>query len=195
MYSAKKVKGERLYEIARRGESIERKAVWVNIHQLEAFERGGTLFCHNPDGTADLGIRVVCSAGTYIRTLAEALGERLGKPAHLAALRRIRAGRFRIEDAVSLEKLESLADKSHLSLPLLSPDAALSDMPFQHLTVGDALRTRHGAAIAADPQNAPTWADGEHVRLRDEHGNLIAVGRYDRRNESLKPEVVIDPSG
>src|SRR5437660_10344687 len=70
MYSAKKVGGKKLYELARRGMEVERKAVRVTIHELEAKARdGGALLSHNEDGTYDLSIRVVCSAGTYIRTL------------------------------------------------------------------------------------------------------------------------------
>src|SRR5438270_12659690 len=106
MYSAKKVQGKKLYEMARRGVEVERKAVRVTIHELEAKARdSGALLSHNEDGTYDLSISVVCSAGTYIRTLAEAIGDRLGTPAHLASLRRTRAGNFRVEDAISLDEL------------------------------------------------------------------------------------------
>src|SRR3989440_2364366 len=106
MYSAKKVQGKKLYEMARRGVEVERKAVRVTIHELEAVPHDGEMLSRNDDGTYDLSIRVVCSAGTYIRTLAETIGDRLGTPAHLASLRRTRAGNFCVEDAISLDELK-----------------------------------------------------------------------------------------
>src|SRR5437016_3308642 len=71
MYSAKKIAGRRLYELARRGEEVERRSVRVNISQFEALPRNGLLLNDRDDGTSDLAVRVVCSAGTYVRSLAE----------------------------------------------------------------------------------------------------------------------------
>ncbi len=88
MYSAKKVQGQKLYELARRGEEVERKAVRVRVSEFEIMDGpdGAPWLRRNDDGTCDLSTRVVCSAGTYVRVLAESLGERLGTGAHLAAL-------------------------------------------------------------------------------------------------------------
>ena len=96
MYSAKRVDGRRLHELAREGTTIERTPFPVTIHQstLESFEP--------PDAT----IFVRCSKGTYIRTLAETLGERLRTGAHLAALRRLSSGRFSVDGALPLETVE-----------------------------------------------------------------------------------------
>src|SRR5205085_2121936 len=90
MYSAKKVQGRKLYELARRGVEVERQAVRVRIQLLEALRDGGALVRPNADGTCELRVRVVCSAGTYVRVLAEEIGAHLGTGAHLAALRRTR---------------------------------------------------------------------------------------------------------
>src|SRR5688500_7487383 len=103
MYSAKKIAGRKLYEHARRGEEIERQPVRVSISEFELLTQGG--WEPNEEGAVDLRARVVCSAGTYIRTLAEDLGKRLGLGAHLAELRRTRAGRFEIKDSITLESL------------------------------------------------------------------------------------------
>ncbi|MBD0327403.1 MAG: tRNA pseudouridine(55) synthase TruB, partial [Pyrinomonadaceae bacterium] len=173
MYSAKKVQGRKLYELARRGEEIERKSVPITIHQLEAVRSNeGALLRHNEDGTCDLALRVVCSAGTYIRVLAEEIGERFRVGAHLASLRRTRAGQFHISEAVTLDALQEKAAADIL----LPPDAALSFMPFVHLTNGEARRAMQGVAVrlpsAAD---ATDFADGAYVRMRDERGSLIAV--------------------
>lgn len=231
MYSAKKIKGQKLYELARRGVEVERAAVRVRISELEMLPRGESVgqkfdeangvenfLSHNADGTCDLRVRVVCSAGTYIRTLAESIGERLGVGAHLTALRRTRAGAFLVEDAVSLEELKELIEKdssedksstnieastsdeasksierfASLAQVFVSPDAALSWMPFVHLSVDDARRVGHGIAVRVDESAAKDWADGEHVRMRDGVTNeLIAVGVFNRERMELKSRVLM----
>ena len=99
MYSAKKQGGQKLYELARRGEEVERKPVQVCIHAFETIA-GNELPKDNLDGTFDLKVRVACSAGTYVRTLAEDFGKRLNVGAHLAELRRTRVGDFNIQQAI-----------------------------------------------------------------------------------------------
>src|SRR5882762_7781108 len=88
MYSAKKQAGRKLYELARRGEEVERQPVRVTIQRFETNRAKGGLVKDNLDGTYDLEVLVACSAGTYVRTLAEDFGNRLGTGAHLAELRR-----------------------------------------------------------------------------------------------------------
>jgi tRNA pseudouridine55 synthase len=195
MYSAKKVQGKKLYELARRGIEIERAALKVTIHELEALrETGGALLRENEDATCNLRVRVVCSAGTYIRVLAEDLGAHLGAGAHLAALRRTRAGAFRIEEAATLESLAQKVEAGALGRLLISPNAALPQMPFVHLTGESARRARHGAAVrVAASDRSRAWPEGESVKMLDgEAGNLIAVGVYNAARESLQPRVMLD---
>src|SRR5690606_3115638 len=105
MYSAKKKDGKKLYELARKGIDIERAAVPVVIRRLEETGREG----------ASLRILVECSAGTYIRTLAEDIGEAVGTGAHLSDLRRTAAGKFDISRSVTIEQLrDSSEPASHL---------------------------------------------------------------------------------
>jgi tRNA pseudouridine55 synthase len=189
MYSAKKVKGKKLYELARRGVEIERAAVRVTVHEFDAIEHEGALVRHNADGTCDLSARVVCSAGTYIRALAESLGERLGVAAHLDALRRTRAGDFRVADARTLEKLEEMAQADEANGALLSPRAALSALPSVHLTDEHARQTRHGASVSVDEN----WLDGQLVQMCDGAGGLIAIGAYAEEQQVLRPRVVLSP--
>ncbi|MCU1263903.1 MAG: tRNA pseudouridine synthase [Acidobacteria bacterium] len=189
MYSAKKHQGRKLYELARRGEEIERPAVRVIIHEFETVARDGRLLTRNEDGTSDLAVRVVSSAGTYIRTLAEDLGRRLGVGAHLIALRRTRAGDFRITAAVSLEDLELKVSSDEMADLIVSTDAALSGLPFLHLTAADAARTRNGMQIKMEAEAA--WVDGEKVRMRDAEGNLLAIGIFDKVSGTLQPKVVL----
>jgi tRNA pseudouridine55 synthase len=196
MYSAKKIQGRKLYELARRGLEVERAAVRVTIHELEAVRRGDgdALLRHNEDETIDLSIRVRCSAGTYIRTLAETIGERLGTRAHLAALRRTRAGDFQIEGSMNLDelkaKVEGGADAADFILPM---DAALSGLPFLHLTADEAQRALHGIAFRLGDATGFEWLDNEPVRMLEMDGRLIAVGFYDAASRSLRPRVVFSP--
>jgi tRNA pseudouridine55 synthase len=186
MYSAKKVAGKKLYELARRGEEVERRAVPVRVSEFEiAVDEGGTFSRRNGDGTCDVRARVVCSAGTYVRALAESVGENLRTGAHLAALRRTRAGEFGLEKAIPLEDLPRLVEES--AEFLVPPEAALSHLPSAHLTAREASRVRHGAAVAA----SGGWEDGAHVALLDERGALLAVGAYDAAASVLRPRVML----
>ncbi|HUE81307.1 MAG TPA: tRNA pseudouridine(55) synthase TruB [Pyrinomonadaceae bacterium] len=189
MYSAKKYGGRKLYELARRGEEIERRPVRVTIFSLEA--RGDESFRYNQDGTVDMAVRVACSSGTYIRTLAESVGEQLGVGAHLAELRRTKAGEFSIAAARSLEQLKEEIDSGSLGTILIPPDAALSRMPFVHLSSVDMERTLNGVAVPIASAYAGNWADEEKVRMRAADGTLLAVGSYDAERRLLHPRVVI----
>src|SRR6185437_6157219 len=124
MYSAKKVEGKKLYELARRGEMVEREPARVCIYEFEAIKPDGQLIKDNLDGTFDLHTRVSCSSGTYIRTLAEDLGKRLYVGAHLAELRRTRVGDLRIERAITLDQLKVHFAEESLGAVLLEPGTA-----------------------------------------------------------------------
>src|SRR5687767_7524133 len=129
MHSALKHEGTPLYRLARRGQEVERAPRRVRISDLELLKQDAER----------LEIRVVCSKGTYIRVLAEDIGEALGCGAHLAALRRTASGGFRIENAVALEQ----ADRRHL-LPL---EALLDGLPRAELGPAEELRLRQGQAL------------------------------------------------
>jgi tRNA pseudouridine55 synthase len=222
MYSAKKVGGKKLYELARRGEEIERKAVLVRVSEFEIIAgEDGSFMKSNGDATCDVRARVVCSAGTYVRALAESVGASLGTGAHLAALRRTRAGEFRVGRAVSTEALQRLAEDGRLvevksrvegrfveegTLAergglveaggefLLSMEAVLPHMPAAHLTAEDARRVRHGAAVGARDavgSDAAGLEDGAHVAMFDDGGALVAVGSYDSARGLLRPRVML----
>jgi tRNA pseudouridine55 synthase len=191
MYSAKKIAGRRLYELARRGEEVERKPVLVTVSEFEAIARDADLPTPDDDGSHDLSVRVVCSAGTYIRTLAEDFGRRLGLGAHVAALRRTRAGRFTIADASTLERLSELAESAKIGLALISPDATISHLQAVSLSADDMSRALHGVDLQIEHAQASDWSDGQPVRMRDVNGELIAVGILDRGRKTLHPSVVI----
>jgi tRNA pseudouridine55 synthase len=191
MYSAKKVGGRKLYELARRGEEIERQPVRVTISELTAMTHDGALLNENDDGTRNLRVRVVCSAGTYIRTLAEDFGKQLGVGAHVAELHRTRAGEFAIKDATTLERLNEHAQMGSLGELLISPDAALSQLPAVELTPKDARRVGQGIDLSVESADAAEWLNGQPVRMRNTEGQLIAVGLYDKERKIVHPQVVI----
>ncbi len=213
MYSAKKVQGKRLYKLAREGKEIERKPVPVTIYKFEVVrqtaslsnasvisdneqagnlskknEQAGNLFYINEDETIDLNVRVVCSAGTYIRVLAESLGAELDTGAHLASLRRTSAGDFKIEQSVTLEKLQEMVDSNRLNEILLPMKTALSKLESLHLTPADTKKVCNGMALKIEKVD---WEDGEAVSLFDENGNLIAVAFYKDVAKRLQPGVVL----
>lgn len=115
MHSALKRDGQPLYKYARQGIEVERAARSVTIHELE-------LVSASP---AQATVRVTCSKGTYIRTLAQDIGRRLGCGAHLSALRRTRVGPFDIDDAIELETLQAMAEPQSVLLPLNELPAGL----------------------------------------------------------------------
>lgn len=188
MFSAKKQAGKKLYELARQGREVERKPVSVCIKAFEAINPTGELLKDNLDGTFDFEVKVACSAGTYVRTLAEDFGKRLNVGAHLAELRRTRVGDFPIAQAKTLEQVkESLAEEA-LGMILGNPDEALSRLPFVDLKTDELSRVRNGLDIRVE---GAAWADGERVRLRNEHGHLVAVAEFSSANGFLHPSVVM----
>ena len=104
MYSALKVNGKKLYELARQGKEVERSPRPVTVHEIEILE----------EDMPEFTIRVRCSKGTYIRTLCHDIGQRLGCGAAMASLIRSRAGEFAVEDSRTLGQLQELADQGRL---------------------------------------------------------------------------------
>ncbi len=119
MYSALKVNGKKLYELARKGVEVERRARPITIYSLEILEEA------HPEYT----FRVECSKGTYIRTLCHDIGQALGCGGLMAALKRTRVGEFGIENAHSLTELQSLADEGRLSEVIIPVDRMFSGLP------------------------------------------------------------------
>lgn len=188
MYSAKKVEGKKLYELARRGENIERQPIHVCIHEFEAIRPDGQLLKDNLDGTFDFHARVSCSSGTYVRTLAEDFGKRLYVGAHLAELRRTRVGDLSLDQAITLDQLKIHFAEESLGEVLLPLNAALSRLPFVHLSAEDVRRANHGREVIVAEAG---WADGENVKMCDADEQLIAIGQYDAAEKRLHPRVVL----
>ena len=193
MFSAKKIGGERLYRAAREGREIAREPVAITIHSIELIDVGLSPLPKNEDGTMDLRVKVRCSSGAYVRTLAHDIGERLGVGAHLAALRRTAVGHFEIEQSVTLEALEKMSRDEILECVLISPAAMLSHLRALTLDRESVSRAMTGRAVVA----SLLGLEGEErfVRLCDETGALVAVGAYDAAALVVKPRVVLEGKG
>ena len=165
MYSALKRDGQPLYKLARQGVEVEREARDVVIHALELL-------------TCDVDrcrLRVRCSKGTYIRTLAEDIGRVLGCGAHLTALRRTAVGELSVVDALSLDALAAL-DEVARSRHLRAPDALLQSLPAITLAGTDVQRFSHGNPVSVG--GATSLAAGARCRVYADD-RLLGLGGVD----------------
>lgn len=163
MHSALKYKGRNLYDYARAGETVERTPRNVLINELELIEF---------KQKNEFRIRVRCSKGTYIRVLAEDLGQALGCGAYLVELRRTGVGRLRIEDAIGLETLEGLPEPGRLAA-LLPVDALLEDLPGVKLAGEGAGRVSQGLTVRAEGLKSGL------CRLYGPDGRFLGLGDVD----------------
>jgi tRNA pseudouridine55 synthase len=191
MYSAKKLAGRKLYELARRGEEVERQPVRITVSEFELSSKTGSFLNLNNDGTTDLRVRVVCSAGTYIRTLAEEFGKQLAVGAHLVELRRTRAGSFEVAEAITLEHLAELSESKTAESKMIPSDTALSHLAAIELTTDEVSQTIHGLDLSVNHHGGLNWQSGQAIRLRNADHQLIAVGSFDESRRVVHPKVVI----
>ena len=164
MYSALKRDGRPLYELARQGIAVERAARAVIIHEL-------VLLDLSPERCR---LRVRCSKGTYIRTLAEDLGEALGCGAHLTALRRTSVGTLDVGDALTLDALAAMADDQRAAC-LQAPDALLQSLPAVLLDDEATARFMHGNPVRMTP--GVSLEPGKRRVYGDDR--LLGVGEID----------------
>jgi tRNA pseudouridine55 synthase len=139
MYSALKMDGKRLYELARKGETVEREPRPIRIDEIQLLEAAASR----------LVFRVKCSKGTYIRSLVEDIAAKAGTVAHTARLHRESVGDFLPQDTLDLDKVTALADAGELEQHLLSPDVALTALHGVQLDAEAAQKFRSGQAVEA----------------------------------------------
>lgn len=163
MYSALKHNGQPLYKLARQGIEIKRKARKITIYKLDMLE--------STDDTITLNIK--CSKGTYVRTLAQDIGEALGCGAHLSMLRRTEVSPFDCSKLYSIEEIEQLSEEKKLEETLLPIDSALPHLPVITLNNEEASLIQNGLKI--DRENIPHTS---LIRLYLESGEFIGIGRY-----------------
>jgi tRNA pseudouridine55 synthase len=139
IYSAKKYQGERLYKLARRGESVERRPVAIRVHALDMLEFASPF----------VRLRALCSKGTYARSLCDDIGRALGCGGHLHALTRTRSGRFTLEGVVTLHELEAKTREGRLGEVLMPIAEALAHLPAVRVAPEAGPIILHGGAVAA----------------------------------------------
>ncbi len=175
MTSAIKVGGKPLYRLARKGIEIERKPRQVLIYESELldFENGDY---------PKVKFRIITSKGTYIRVFCSDIGEKLGCGAHLSELKRMRAGKFSLDEAFTLEDLKELKAKGQLGEAIISINSGLDNYPFIMLQEGAEARVRNGSPIFPKMiKNSEPLQEGGIVRVIDASGNFIAMACCSKR--------------
>lgn len=170
--SAIKYRGQPMYRRARRGEKIE-----LATRKVTFFETELTSFM--PGDFPEVTLRVVCSAGTYVRSLARDVGKALDCQAALKALRRLRAGAFTLEQALSLKDIAALAERGKVGSVLISMSDALTEFPLIKVGSGGRRLVLGGhkitaAMVSGEPEKLES---GRLVRVIDENGGLLAVAK------------------
>jgi tRNA pseudouridine55 synthase len=173
-YSAVKVKGKKAYEMARKGKEVNLEPRIINVFNLEVLEWA----------PPEVVIDVYCSSGTYVRSLANDLGDSLGTGAHLIGLRRTKSGQFTLRDAVPLRRLKESFDAGDWYQFLIPAAEALGDWPMIELNADEVELVRHGHRVPAEPE-----ADG-WVRGLSQQGDLVALLEHDAESNEWQPRKV-----
>ena len=178
MYSALKVNGKRLYELARAGKEVERKGRPVEIHSIEILSVS----------LPEITFRVACSKGTYIRTLCHDIGQKLGCGGTMKSLKRTRVGIFTIDGALKLSQLEELAAQGRLEENVIPVEAMFTELPA--LTVKDAfarLIENGNAFYPGQAEENVRTPDGGQVRVYDRKGRFYGIYAFSEEKERYQP--------
>lgn len=186
MYSAVKVDGRKLYELARRGEQVERQARTVTIHHIEALRMD--LKQPHPE----IHFRVSCSKGTYIRTLCVDIGKRLGFPAVMDHLIRTATGNIKLEQCYSLEDIEKTVKSGELASILIPLDQAVGHLPAITVSSELAVRMQQGQKISFRelPDQPASWQS--NVRIYVDNHRFLGIFRIDVERQCVVPVKVFD---
>lgn len=168
MYSAVQVNGRRLYDLARSGQTVERPSRTVTIHQLNLLD-------YDPK-TGEGKLEVFCSKGTYIRSLVDDLGKALGCGGMLISLVRSQANGFILDDCLTLEECQRLADAGELEGRVLPADRVLKELPVLSLNRVQAEKFRHGVKLDLNRLHLPKQAEG-NLRVYDSDGLFLGLAR------------------
>lgn len=177
-YSAVKVRGRRAYDMARRGEPVALPPRKINVYHLEVLEWAP------PEVVVD----VHCSSGTYVRSLANDLGEALGTGAYLVGLRRTKSGRFSLRDATPLRKLQEAFRAGNWYQYLIPAAEALGDWPAVELDPDEVEAVKHGHRIPANPADRP--GINNLVRGVSMAGELVSLMELDSTTSEWQPKKV-----
>lgn len=177
MYSALKVNGKKLYELARAGKEVERQARPVTIHEIEILEMQLPV----------VKIRVVCSKGTYIRTLCADIGEKLGCGGTMQSLLRTKVGIFKVEEAITLAQLESLRDEERLAEVVHAVDSVFAELPALHVEEEYCKLIDNGNAFYANQTlEKQKYPEMEWVRVYGRE-KFYGIYTYEKEKHRYKP--------
>ena len=178
MYSALKVRGKKLYELARAGKEVEREARPELIHRLEILE------CRLPV----VLFRVVCSKGTYIRTLCADIGEKLGCGGTMKSLQRTGVGSFHLEDALTLDKLQQRKDEGTLAEAVLPVDSVFEACGSLHVRQEYLKLLKNGNVLLAEQmEEKSVYPPGDWVRVYEPEGSFAGIYTYDEERRCYRP--------
>lgn len=178
MYSALKVDGKKLYELARAGKEVERKARKVYIHEIEILEMALPV----------VKLRVACSKGTYIRTLCADIGTKLGCGGTMKSLKRTRVGSFTLDKAVTLAQLEVLRDENRLEEILFAVDSGFAECPKLHVRQEFCKLIDNGNSFYPNQTvEKITCQVGEWVAVYREDDSFVGVYAFDGGRKWYKP--------
>lgn len=168
MYSAVKVGGTPLYRFARQGKEIPRAPREMSIREIRLWEYSGDL----------VKFDVICSRGTYVRTLCSDIGDYLGVGAHMYSLERLRSGAFTIEDALSIEDVEGLNKAGMLRTKVIGTDQMVAWMPSVRVKGLWEEGVRHGRGLASESISGieGIFHRGDKVRIAGSQGELLSIG-------------------
>jgi tRNA pseudouridine55 synthase len=186
MYSAIKVDGQRLYDLARQGHVIERKSRKVEIYELEIISVNLELV--HPQ----IKFRVKCSKGTYIRTLCVDIGQALGYPAVMSNLVRTATGPILLADCLTLEELSQLAKKGAVSSRMIATDLAIVHLPAWRVSEVEAIHAMQGKTIFPISLPNEAFIDQEVVRLYSPEERFLGIFRWQAEPKSFTPEKVFN---
>lgn len=175
MYSALKVNGKKLYELAREGKVVERKARSVTFHKIEV------LWMELPK----VKIRVQCSKGTYIRTLCNDIGEKLGCGGCMEELLRTRVERFALEDAVKLDEVQKAMEEGTVDSLILPVDRIFDQYPTAKTTTQGDLLVHNGNRLFSELLQEEPEAESGYVRVYDSEDTFI--GLFEKKTDQLVP--------
>ena len=176
MYSAKKVNGKKLYELAREGKEIERKPSLIQMSEIEILEMN----------LPDIKIRIHCSKGSYIRTLCHDIGAKLQVGAVMTSLIRTRAGQFLLKDSITLKQLEELRDRGEVLSYVIPTDQAFLEYQAVYVKSEYMKLLENGNGLPENSVEEGTFMEDEKVRVYNYEKKFFGLYCYDKDKQMLK---------
>ncbi|GKU78674.1 tRNA pseudouridine(55) synthase TruB [Paenibacillus sp. L3-i20] len=188
MFSALKIDGKRLYELAREGKTVERKSRTVTIHEIKLLKVN--LELDEPEIT----FSAVCSKGTYIRTLCVDIGKALGLPATMAKLTRTMSGGIETESCLTLAQIEELLQEGKLEEHLIAADEAITHIDKAHVSSSTAVQVLRGQKVPLSQATLESgdWKQGRLLRIYDSSQLFLGIFQSDVEGMLLRPVKVFN---